>query len=1113
MATYNSPTDVIAGSLAKSSDLNNIDAAIAAAFVLLPANAALNAGTVNFAVDTGTANTYLVALPMTAASYSDGLSVVMRPLNTNTGACTINVDSLGVKSIRNEAGGALVANDIIVGVPVELRYSTTTGYFHCVKSSVASAVAAAADATAAAISAAAASASASSASSSASTATTQAGNASSSASTATTQAGNASSSASTATTQAGNASVSAAAALVSANNAATLYDNFDDRYLGAKASDPTLDNDGNALIAGAMYFNTVSSLMKVYSGSAWLVIGASEVAGDGIDVTFLGGEVTISVDLKANGGLVIESTELALDLGASSITGTLAVGAGGTGRTTGTTAYSLIATGTTATGAQQTLANGLATQILVGGGTGALPVWGTDLPTAVTIGTAYVYRAGGTDVAVADGGTGVGTFTLNGILYGNSATSVLVTAAGTAQGQLLTCGATPFVPAWTTATYPGTTTINQILYSSAANTVSGLATGNSSVLVTNGSGVPSLATDIPTAVTIGTKYIYRAEGTDIPVTDGGTGVSTLTTAYGLLAAGTTATGNVQTLAAGATTQILVGGGTGALPVWGTDLPTAVTIGTAYVYRAGGTDVAVADGGTGVGTFTLNGILYGNSATSVLVTAAGTAQGQLLTCGATPFVPAWTTATYPGTTTINQVLFSSAANTVTGLATGNSSILVTNGSGVPSLATDIPTAVTIGTKYIYRAEGTDVPVTDGGTGVSTMTTAYGLLAAGITATGALQTLAAGATTQILVGGGASALPVWGTDLPTAVTIGGQYITRVGGTDVTVADGGTGASTLALNGVLYGNGTSAIGATAIGAAGQILKVGASPFVPAWTTLVLAEGTNTFNLALGTASLDIAAGATLNIDTSLQNTTGAGVLVWPAAGATLQIPTGGGTLGSAAFTAATAYDVAGAAAAVTPTTLGLVIGTNVQAYNSNLTGINQSLASNSSPSFTAVTTNVTGNCSGSSGTCTGNAHTATHLETARNIGGVSFNGEADITVASATGGFTVTGALTATDNITAYYSDDRLKNRIGNIYDALDSVCSLNGFYYRPNEIAQAYGYKDELNVGLSAQEVDKILHEAIAPAPIDSKYMTIHYDRIIPLLVEAIKELREEIRRLQ
>jgi hypothetical protein len=66
------------------------------------------------------------------------------------------------------------------------------------------------------------------------------------------------------------ASNSAAAALASENAAATLYDSFDDRYLGAKGSAPTLDNDGNALILGALYFNTVDAGMKVWDGSAWL---------------------------------------------------------------------------------------------------------------------------------------------------------------------------------------------------------------------------------------------------------------------------------------------------------------------------------------------------------------------------------------------------------------------------------------------------------------------------------------------------------------------------------------------------------------------------------------------------------------------------------------------------------------------------------------------------------------------------------------------------------------------------------------------------------------------------------------------------------------------------
>lgn len=62
---------------------------------------------------------------------------------------------------------------------------------------------------------------------------------------------------------------SATAAAGSAAAAAASYDSFDDRYLGAKASDPTLDNDGNALITGAMYWNTTSGIMKLWDGAAW----------------------------------------------------------------------------------------------------------------------------------------------------------------------------------------------------------------------------------------------------------------------------------------------------------------------------------------------------------------------------------------------------------------------------------------------------------------------------------------------------------------------------------------------------------------------------------------------------------------------------------------------------------------------------------------------------------------------------------------------------------------------------------------------------------------------------------------------------------------------------
>ena len=90
-----------------------------------------------------------------------------------------------------------------------------------------------------------------------------------SAAAAATSASNAATSASNAASSATTASNAVTSAELAATNAAASYDSFDDRYLGAKASDPTLDNDGDALIAGATYFNTSTDSMKVYSGSAW----------------------------------------------------------------------------------------------------------------------------------------------------------------------------------------------------------------------------------------------------------------------------------------------------------------------------------------------------------------------------------------------------------------------------------------------------------------------------------------------------------------------------------------------------------------------------------------------------------------------------------------------------------------------------------------------------------------------------------------------------------------------------------------------------------------------------------------------------------------------------
>jgi len=119
----------------------------------------------------------------------------------------------------------------------------------------------------------------------------------------------------------------------------------------------------------------------------------------------------------------------------------------------------------------------------------------------------------------------------------------------------------------------------------------------------------------------------------------------------------------------------------------------------------------------------------------------------------------------------------------------------------------------------------------------------------------------------------------------------------------------------------------------------------------------------------------------------------------------------------------------------------------------------------------------------------------------------------LATTSGGVAVTGDLTATGNITAYFSDDRLKTNLGKIENALEKVESLEGFYYEANETAQALGYKAEREVGISAQSVEKIMPEVVAPAPIDEQYLTVRYERLVPLLIESIKELSAEVKELR
>ena len=162
-----------------------------------------------------------------------------------------------------------VATNIVPNL-TEILQADTNATTATIKASEASASAttATSQATIANTKASEASASATSASSSATTATTKANEASASAT-------SASNSATTATTKANEASASATAAYNAQLAAVATYDMFDDRMLGAKATDPSVDNDGNALLEGALYYNTTAKSMRVYTGSTWMDAGSA----------------------------------------------------------------------------------------------------------------------------------------------------------------------------------------------------------------------------------------------------------------------------------------------------------------------------------------------------------------------------------------------------------------------------------------------------------------------------------------------------------------------------------------------------------------------------------------------------------------------------------------------------------------------------------------------------------------------------------------------------------------------------------------------------------------------------------------------------------------------
>ena len=127
---------------------------------------------------------------------------------------------------------------------------------------------------------------------------------------------------------------------------------------------------------------------------------------------------------------------------------------------------------------------------------------------------------------------------------------------------------------------------------------------------------------------------------------------------------------------------------------------------------------------------------------------------------------------------------------------------------------------------------------------------------------------------------------------------------------------------------------------------------------------------------------------------------------------------------------------------------------------------------------------------------------------------------------GPFSVTGAITATGDITAFFSDKRLKTNIVIIESPLEKLQKLSGFTYDwHKDKCKEAGFEpiDERRIGVFAQDVQGVIPEAVKIAPFDrdddgnsksgENYLTVQYEKIVPLLIESIKEQQKQIEELR
>jgi hypothetical protein len=185
-----------------------------------------------------------------------------------------------------------------------------------------------------------------------------------------------------------------------------------------------------------------------------------------------------------------------------------------------------------------------------------------------------------------------------------------------------------------------------------------------------------------------------------------------------------------------------------------------------------TPVTLANGGTAASLTASNGgIFYSTGASGAIL--AGTATANQVLLSGSSSAPAWSTANYPATTTINQLLYSSSANTITGLATANNGTLITSAAGIPSISATLPAAVqgnitSTGTIASGTWQGTAIGTPYGGTGTGASQNALTIFGGPNTAGASSAAPAFTSYDSGLIFGGAGI-----RQLPTTGTITGEY----------------------------------------------------------------------------------------------------------------------------------------------------------------------------------------------------------------------------------------------------------------------------------------------------------------------------------------------------